>query len=62
VPSHWTELFQEAVERFGDDMVRIQTYVAERLAGLPHEDQVRLNEEFSRVLAFQAPSRPSVLQ
>ena len=44
VPLTWAQLFHEAVERFGDDLSRIQSYVSERIADLPGEDRARLEE------------------
>lgn len=55
------ELFREAVERCGDDMARLQSYVLERIAGLPGHKRESLNTEFSRILAFRMPVRPRVL-
>jgi hypothetical protein len=57
----WGELFREAVERCGDDMARLQSYVLKRIASLPGQEQESLNAEFSRILAFRMPARPRVL-
>jgi hypothetical protein len=55
------ELCQEAVQRFGDDRGQIQAYVTERIATMPGTDRERLIYDVGRLLAFCAPSRPSVL-
>ncbi len=60
-PESLAELCQEAVERFGDDWALIQAYIAERIALMPKDDQQRLADDVSRLLAFCAPSRPSLL-
>lgn len=61
-PISLAELCQEAVDRFGDDWLRIQSYVTECIALLPEDDRERLTDEVGRLLSFSAPSRPSVLQ
>ena len=55
------ELCHEAVQRFGDDWGRVEAYVAKRIATMPQEDRERLADDVGRLLAFCAPSRPSVL-
>jgi uroporphyrinogen-III synthase len=49
------ELCLEAVRQRGSDVEAIESYIRERIAGMPEHEKLRLRDEIARVLAFRSP-------
>jgi uroporphyrinogen-III synthase len=49
------ELCLEAVRQRGTDVEAIESYIRERIAGMPEHEKLRLRDEIARVLAFRPP-------
>jgi uroporphyrinogen-III synthase len=49
------ELCLEAVRQRGTDVEAIESYIRERIAGMPEHEKSRLRDEIARVLAFRPP-------
>jgi hypothetical protein len=49
------ELCLEAVRQRGSDVEAIESYIRERIAGMPEHEKLRLRDEIARVLAFRPP-------